>query len=205
MPGGRIGQQTLTIQVDPAAPVSFDKLWNGPDTNWYNPANWSPAGVPTAVHRVYVSAATTVIPRLTANVTIRDLFLEPGATLDTNGFVLTVTNTADAGRTVIGAGQHGADRDGRHGERRVLEPGDRGRITLTAPLTTTGSLTLAAGARLELNGQPLHGRRPADHQRHRRRAPGDPRDRQQLVRGDRRERQWPGAHRDAADDQRAGR
>jgi len=31
----------------------------------------------------------------------------------------------------------------------------QGRITLTAPLTTTGSLTLTAGARLELNGQPL--------------------------------------------------
>ena len=30
-----------------------------------------------------------------------------------------------------------------------------GRITLSAPLTTTGTLTLAPGARLELNGQPL--------------------------------------------------
>src|SRR6185436_14779922 len=97
---GKADEQTLSIQVDPAAPVSFDKLWNGADPNWYNPANWSPRGVPTAVHRVYVSAATAVIPRLTADVTIRDLFLEPGATLDTHGFTLTVTNNADAGRTV---------------------------------------------------------------------------------------------------------
>ena len=46
-----------------------------------------------------------MIPRLTADVTVRDLFLEPGATLDTNGFTLTVTNNADAGRTIVGLGQ----------------------------------------------------------------------------------------------------
>ena len=61
--------------------------------------------MPPATARVYVSAATTVVPKLTADVTVRDLFLEPGATLDTNGFTLTVTNNADAGRTIIGTGQ----------------------------------------------------------------------------------------------------
>ena len=72
-------RQALTIQVNPASPVSFDALWNGLDSNWYNPANWSPRGVPAETLRVYFSAATSVVPRLTADVTVRDLFLEPGA------------------------------------------------------------------------------------------------------------------------------
>ena len=104
-PPERRDRQTLTIQVNPASPVGFDALWNGLDSNWYNPANWSPRGVPTESSRVYFSAATSMVPRLTANVTVRDLFLEPGATLDTNGFTLTVTNNADAGHTIIGLGQ----------------------------------------------------------------------------------------------------
>ncbi|HEU4891732.1 MAG TPA: FG-GAP-like repeat-containing protein [Vicinamibacterales bacterium] len=152
---GKSDEQTLSIQVDPAAPVSFDVLWNGADTNWYNPANWSPRGVPTAATRVYVSAATTVIPKLTANVTIHDLFLEPGARLDTNGFTLTVTNNADAGRTVIGEGRTILTGNGGTASGVFSNLEIQGRTTLTAPVTTTGSLTLTAGARLELNGQPL--------------------------------------------------
>ena len=104
-PPERRDRQTLTIQVNPASPVGFDALWNGLDSNWYNPANWSPTRRAGGELRVYFSAATSVIPRLTADVTVRDLFLEPGATLDTNGFTLTVTNNADAGRTIVGLGQ----------------------------------------------------------------------------------------------------
>ena len=58
-PPERRDRQTLTIQVNPASPVGFDALWNGLDSNWYNPANWSPRGVPTESSRVYFSAATT--------------------------------------------------------------------------------------------------------------------------------------------------
>ena len=123
--------------------MSFDAVWNGADNNWYNPANWSPRGVPAAASRVYVSAATTVVPRLTADVTLRDLFLEPGATLDTNGFTLTVTNNADAGHTIIGAGQTVLTGNGGIASGVFANLVIRGRITLTAPLTTTGTLTLA--------------------------------------------------------------
>ncbi len=151
----RRDRQTLTIQVNPASPVSFDALWNGLDSNWYNPANWSPRGVPAETARVYLSAATTVVPKLTADVTVRDLFLEPGATLDTNGFTLTVTNNADAGRTIIGTGQTVLTGNGSVAAGVFSNLTIAGRITLAAPLTTTGTLTLAPGARLELNGQPL--------------------------------------------------
>ena len=154
-PPERRDRQTLTIQVNPASPVGFDALWNGLDSNWYNPANWSPRGVPAETSRVYFSAATSVVPRLTANVTVRDLFLEPGATLDTNGFTLTVTNNADAGRTIIGLGQTVLTGNGSTAAGVFSNLAIAGRITLSAPLTTTGTLTLAPGARLELNGQPL--------------------------------------------------
>ena len=152
---GRSDEQTLSMQIDPAAPLNADSLWNGADANWYNPANWSPRGVPTATSRVYISAATTIFPRLTSHATVRNVFLEPGATLDTNGFTLTVTGNADAGHTIIGDGRtvltgNGGTASGVFGNLEI-----QGRITLTAPLTTTGTLILGAGARLELNGQPL--------------------------------------------------
>ena len=117
--GGKSDDQTLSIQVDPAAPVNFDSLWNGADTNWYNPANWSPRGVPTAARGFTCPRRRRSCPKLTANVTIRDLFLEPGATLDTNGFTLTVTNNADAGHTVIGEGRTVLTGNGGTASRRV--------------------------------------------------------------------------------------
>ncbi len=66
-----------------------------------------------------------------------------------------MTNNADAGRTMIGAGRTVLTGTGGTASGVFSNLEIRGRITLTAPLTTTGSLTLAAGARLELNGQPL--------------------------------------------------
>ena len=106
----------------PIRPTGFDAVWNGSDTDWSNPDNWSPRGVPDPTDRVYVSAAIPTIATLTRDVTVRDLFVEPGATVNTNGFNLTVTRNADAGHTIIGTG---TDRpDGRRGQRDrcLLEP-----------------------------------------------------------------------------------
>ena len=115
-PPERRDRQTLTIQVNPASPVGYDALWNGLDSNWYNPANWSPRGVPTESARVYFSAATAVVPRLTANVTVRDLFLEPGATLDTNGFTLDGDQQRRRRPHHRRPGPDRADRQRRHGQ-----------------------------------------------------------------------------------------
>ena len=169
---GKSDEQTLSMQVDPAAPVSFDALWNGADTNWYNPANWSPRGVPSAGSRVYISAATTLVPRLTANVTLRDLFLEPGATLDTNGFTLTVTNNADAGHTIIGEGRTVLTGDGGTASGVFANLEIHGRITLTAPLTTTGIAHARRRRAARAERPAADRRRAADHQRHRRGAAG---------------------------------
>src|SRR6185503_14879392 len=101
---GNVDVQTLAIKIDPVVPGGFTRVWNGADNNWNNPKNWSPAGVPTATDDVYVSASIPVIPTLTSNVTIHSIVVEDGATVDTNGFTLTLTGNGDAGNTIIGTG-----------------------------------------------------------------------------------------------------
>ena len=79
-------------------------MWNGTDTNWSNPKNWSPNGVPVATDNVYVAAGLPVMPSLAQNVTVHNITVEPGATVNTNGFTLTVTGDAFAGKTIVGTG-----------------------------------------------------------------------------------------------------
>ena len=152
---GNTDDQSLFLQVDPTVPAGFDAAWNGADTDWSNPDNWSPRGVPVATDRVYIPASIAVVPALTRNVTIRDLVVEPGARVDTNGFTLTITHNADAGRTIIGTGTTVLTGDGGVGLGVFSNLEVRGRITLNGAVTVTGRLTLAAGARLNLNGQSL--------------------------------------------------
>ena len=167
-PPERRDRQTLTIQVNPASPVGYDALWNGLDSNWYNPANWSPRGVPAETSRVYFSAATSVVPTLTANVTVRDLFLEPGATLDTNGFTLTVTNNADAGHTIIGLRPDRADGQRQHRRRRVLQPRDCGTHHAVGAVDHHRHADARPGRAARVERPAADRRRTADHQRHRR-------------------------------------
>ena len=113
-----------------------------------------------------------------------------------------MTNNADAGRTIVGLGQTVLTGNGSTAAGVFSNLVIAGRITLSAPLTTTGTLTLAPGARLELNGQPLivggqlitnvtGGALPL--------IVGAA---ENLLHRDRRQRQRPGAERRAAHDQR---
>jgi uncharacterized repeat protein (TIGR01451 family) len=152
---GNEDDQSLFLQIDPTTPTGFDAVWNGADTDWSNPDNWSPRGVPDPTDRVYIAAAIPTIATLTRDVTIRDLVVEPGATVNTNGFTLTISGNADAGRTIIGAGTTVLTGDGATATGVFSNLEIRGRIILGGPLTTTGRLTLAAGGQLYLNGQSL--------------------------------------------------
>ena len=63
---GKVDEQTLSMQIDPAAPAGFDALWNGADTELVEPEELEPARRADGDgSRVYISAATTVVPRLT--------------------------------------------------------------------------------------------------------------------------------------------
>lgn len=152
---GNVDDQTLSLQVDPPVPTGFDATWNGATTDWADPMNWSPRGVPGPTARVYISASIPLVAMLTRNETIRDLFVEPGATVNTNGFTLTVTGNVDAGRTIVGSGTTILTGDGGTATGVFSNLEIRGRTILNGSVTTTGGLTLGAGARLDLNGQSL--------------------------------------------------
>ena len=152
---GSFDDQTLSLQVDPAAPAGFTASWNGATDDWADPGNWSPRGVPGPTARVYISASIPVAPRLTRNETIRDLVVEPGATVNTNGFRLTITGNADAGRTIVGSGTTVLSGDGALAAGVFSNLEITGRTILSDAVTATGNLTLGNGARLHLNGQSL--------------------------------------------------
>ena len=152
---GNFDDQTLSIQVNPTAPAGFTSSWNGASDDWADPANWSPHGVPGPTARVYISASIPVAPRLTRNETIQDLVVEPGATVNTNGFRLTITGNADAGRTIVGSGTTVLTGDGALASGVFSNLEITGRTILSGAVTATGNLTLGNGSRLHLNGQSL--------------------------------------------------
>ena len=166
--GSRIARRCRSRSI-PRRRSSFDALWNGAGHQLVQPGELEPARRADAGPRASTSPRRPpMVPRLTANVTVRDLFLEPGATLDTNGFTLTVTNNADAGHTIIGEGRTVLTGNGGTASGVFANLEIRGRITLTAPLTTTGTLTLGARRAARAERPAADRRRTADHQRHRR-------------------------------------
>ena len=196
---GNADDQSLFLQVDPTVPAGFDAAWNGADTDWSNPDNWSPRGVPLATDRVYIPVSIPVVPKLTRNVTIRDLVVEPGARVDTNGFTLTITHNADAGRTIVGNGTTILTGDGvATGVFSNLEI--RGRITLNGSVTVTGRLTLGAGGTAEPQWPVADRWRPARNEHHRRRDAAGRERTSDLLHRCRRARQRPRARECAADD-----
>ncbi len=150
-----VDDQDLFLQIDPIVPGGYDAVWNGSDTDWANPTNWSPRGVPGPAERVYISAAIPVAPTLTRDETIGDLFVESGAAIETNGFSLTISGNVDAGRTIKGNGKAILAGNGHNASGVFSNVEVRGRVVLNGPVTVTGNLTLGPGARLNLNGQSL--------------------------------------------------
>jgi uncharacterized repeat protein (TIGR01451 family) len=150
---GNVDIQTLAIKIDPVVPASFTKVWNGATNDWNNPHNWSPAGVPTATDSVYISASIAVMPVLTSDATIHDVVIEPGATLDTNGFTLTVLGNVSGG-AIVGNGtvvMNGIGTAAGAFPSLTIEHD----VWVAGPITLTGTLRLLTGATLNLNGLPL--------------------------------------------------
>jgi uncharacterized repeat protein (TIGR01451 family) len=150
---GNVDTQILAIKIDPPVPAGFSRAWNGADANWLNPRNWSPAGVPGPTDSVYISSTIPVMPMLTSDVTITSIVVESGATLDTNGFTLTLLGNGDAGNTIIGNGTVVMQGAGVTAKGTFPNLTIGGTVTVIGPLTATGRLTLQAGAAFHLNGQ----------------------------------------------------
>ena len=154
---GHTDTQELSIQINPTTPPGFNRVWNGADTNWSNPKNWSPNGVPVATDNVYVAAGLPVMPSLTQNVTVHNITVEPGATVNTNGFTLTVTGDGFAGKTIVGAGLVALTGATAHvsGTFTNVLVAANANVTLVGSMTVLGDLQMGAGAKLTLNRLPI--------------------------------------------------
>ncbi len=89
------------------------KTWVGEtSTDWDDPANWSPVGVPVVCDTVLIPEATfgrvSFYPVVNSNITISGLIMEDGSSLDMDGYNLTcndtlyITNTSiESGNTIL--------------------------------------------------------------------------------------------------------
>ncbi len=66
-----------------SVPVGADAIWVGATSaSWATAGNWSPAVVPGALNKVFIPAGRPFNPALSGNVSVSDLTLASGATLD---------------------------------------------------------------------------------------------------------------------------
>ena len=143
--------QTFTVNVSSAF---FNRAWVGVDSNWSNPLNWNPTGVPDASSSVIIPGGLAHPPVLSADSFVSSLQLAAGASLDTNGHLLTVSGSLDAGHTITGTGtvvMTGGEVNlkGTVSNLIIAGPG----VFLNGPLTVTGDLTVTGS--LSLQGYPI--------------------------------------------------
>jgi hypothetical protein len=110
---GAAGPQSVTLTSAGlgGSPITFtatgnaanaSAVWTGAqDAVWTNPNNWSPAIVPGVGDSLLIQAGGTN-PSLSANTTVKSVYIANGATLNTSGFTLTVTGNMSAGNTIVG-------------------------------------------------------------------------------------------------------
>lgn len=78
------------------------KTWTGSvSADWNDAANWLPNGVPQPCDTVIISGGINQSPLLTTSVTISGITLQPGATMEMNGFTLTVLGNTDINNASI--------------------------------------------------------------------------------------------------------
>ncbi len=135
-----------------------EKGWIGGDpadpTNWSNPNNWSPVGVPTSADSVTIVPVATA-PRLTSNQSVLDLFILANGRLDTASFTLNVGRNAIGDGAALGGGtvrMTGGGEIGLAGLPNLLV--DAGTtVRVTRPLNVAGSVSLpGAGTVLDVTG-----------------------------------------------------
>jgi hypothetical protein len=136
---------TATSTAFNVLPTGALKTWTGETgTNWSAPANWSPVGVPTAADNVHIPTGATVFPVLTQDASVLDLAIDPAATLNTNGFVLSAFGDVDGGGGVLDPGTGGVTLAGSGKTVTGLLPAVTvtGSVTVLSLLQVTGNLTV---------------------------------------------------------------
>lgn len=78
----------------PGCTSGIVKTWTGSNgTDWNDPDNWSPLGVPGNCDRIYIPTAVPDNPLANTNLTIGGLIIESGSYLDMNGLNLVCKDT----------------------------------------------------------------------------------------------------------------
>ncbi|MFQ5665123.1 MAG: Ig-like domain-containing protein [Candidatus Binatia bacterium] len=160
----RIPSATHTRTVTPtrtataqATTTNITKTWRGGNstapTNWSNPNNWDPVGVPGTADTVLIPAASGGQPQLTGSAAIRGLVMEAAAQLDTAGFTLTASGSISAA-TIVGDGTVVLTGAGVSVGGVLPNLTVKGAASIATSTTLAGNLTVQGGAaRLTLSGQ----------------------------------------------------
>lgn len=103
--GGTSASTDLTVLTT----AGYSAVWVGSDPgggrDWSNQNNWLPRRVPTVDDTVLVAADAAEQPRLTSDRSVAALVVEEGASVDLDGFVLTLAQDLDAGGGLVGPGR----------------------------------------------------------------------------------------------------
>jgi hypothetical protein len=95
---------TMDVQITPGGPVDY--TWNGVNTMWTMPTNWTPNGVPGAIDNVLIPAGFGLnYPEIMAATTVNNITILTGGALMGNG-LLTVNGTATVNSNLDGSGYH---------------------------------------------------------------------------------------------------
>lgn len=136
------------------------RTWTGAaDSDWENPNNWNPVGVPLATDDVSIPAGTPRDPTLSTNATVHHLVVDPNATLSlSSGVLLTVTGNFRASGEDLNGGVVGGTvlLTGGTAEGNVDSLLITGNVVLSQTLTVFQSLTIGGSTgNLVVNGQRL--------------------------------------------------
>jgi hypothetical protein len=131
-------------------PTGAVKIWIGEvGTDWSDPSNWSPSGVPVATDNVQIPSSAND-PVLSNNVSVRDLTVDASVTVNTFGFALTASGNVDATGLVMGSGTVALNGSGTTVRGNLPSIQVTGAVTVVNQLTATGNLSVLGSGSLDL-------------------------------------------------------
>jgi len=133
--GAQVTSTPVTLTVNPNA-------WTGAiSTDFSNPANWCAGTVPTAAANISIPSGVANMPKLSSFVMMNNLDLATGATIDINGYKLTVNGTLSGAGLIKGSPSSTLILNGT-GSLGTLNMEPSANALKVLELTGTGSLTL---------------------------------------------------------------
>ncbi len=132
-------------------PAGALRIWIGEvGTDWSDPNNWTPPGVPGAADNVRIPTAGNQ-PVLTTNVSVQDLSVDAGVTVSTNGFALTATGNVDVQGVILEPGTVALSGSGTTVQGYLPSVLVSGSVTVVNSVTATGNLDVVGSGSFDLD------------------------------------------------------